>query len=1013
MKKLQSKLLLVFVLLLSLTPIIWFLGKSGDILINGVDTNFPLDPVNWFLRRFYVWDAVANAGRDFSSSTAGLFFHFIQVVPYFLGASLQLTQIISFVFWFALIVFGSFVFARLIFPDRFLIQLLFVVLYSFNIYLFNTWENVKVANLALIAAIPLALSILMLLQEEKIGKIKAFFYSVLIGIIISGAGINPSYFICFFVIIFIFSATLLLSNLKSENILKVFRNFALVVTSLFLVNLFWILPTTNFVVSNIGPQGSIDKIGFNNWVDSLSEHTSIFNVMRVQGAWDWYAFDGVTGTPLYIPYALNYFYRLPFLIFGILLPALVILSLSFRVRKNYLYPVFGLMFILGVFLGVGTHLPTGDYFRWLANHLPFFTLFRSPWYIFTSLVTLSTAGLISLLFYNLENKIRIHFVKLKLLLPIFVLILMVANLFYSYPLISGKIFRPSRPDGFFIEFPKYVLEAGRWLDKHSGKGRIVGYPDDEIEQFDWKYRGIESILELIGNSEVLFAPLNNPDFPVPMLVKDLYKSFKKGEQGKAIALAEKLNISTLFEKSDQKSLAPSLDNKFKLNELVKFGNWNFYQFPDEPPGKIYSPTSLFFGSIGKEGGVVLSVIDKNAAMINKEDTIVQSIRQIDKTSGDIILAENQQMEDFSNQIYKQSQLSNRLTVRDLNIAEFNFDVKKPDYYEPALERYKLEYFGIDLKKDISSTLNGIPFNLKVKNITDSYVYFDPIRLEADHYSLVFDLKNKSIVRGGDFENGGLFTEDGNGSFTLEQDKQGYFLTILNKSSRDISANFVVDNFDSALPYLIQFRYKQTYGNNASVLVGQNTDITLVKTQVERLPNYPEWQNFSFYYQPVFTPSIMKVLLVAPETKDPLGTKVQYADLNVFKVFSNNLVFIGQAEKLSPPTKINFTQKSPVEYRGEVTGSSGPHFMVFSENYSPLWELSLFDNQGKRINQKTRHFSINLYANGWYIEGAPADYKFEIYYKPQRLFLFGIVIALIMVSVSGLLFIYKTLAGKNR
>ncbi len=109
MKTLRSRWLLItpflIIVILSLTPLIWFLGR-GDTIINGVDTNFPLDPAIWFSRRFFVWNSVTNAGGDFSSSTAGLFFHLVQVIPYTLGLSLQQVQIISLIFWFAIINFS-------------------------------------------------------------------------------------------------------------------------------------------------------------------------------------------------------------------------------------------------------------------------------------------------------------------------------------------------------------------------------------------------------------------------------------------------------------------------------------------------------------------------------------------------------------------------------------------------------------------------------------------------------------------------------------------------------------------------------------------------------------------------------------------------------------------------------------------------------------------------------------------------------------------------------------------
>ena len=490
MKKLFTYWPYLIIILFGLTPLLWFY-KKGDVLINGIDTNFPLDPEVWFMRRFYVWNSVANGGLDFSSSTAGLFFHLIQVIPYKLGFNLQQVQMISLVFWFFLIVLGAFLFARVVFTKKPLVQLLFVSLYSFNIYLFNSWENVKVANLSLMAAIPFALMLLVLLRQKAITISLAILFSVSVGIILSGAGINPAYFISFFIIISFYILAEIVSNFNKQFIISRLRHLLVICIPLLLVNLFWVLPTFFFISHQISSSGSIDKIGFTNWIDSLSENTSILNVLRLQGAWDWYPVDTQTNTPYYIPYASNYFYKLPFILFSLLLPLLALLSLLKYENKNrHLYVAFGAMLVIGVFLGAGTHLPTGAVFRFLLDHLPFFTLFRSPWYIFTPLTVMAIAGLVSLLFYNL-NRARTSGSKIFLLFSLVVSLLtvtiIIGNFFYSYPLISGKIFRPGRPDSFYVQFPDYVIQSKDRLINAS-EGRIVSYPDREMENFEWGYR---------------------------------------------------------------------------------------------------------------------------------------------------------------------------------------------------------------------------------------------------------------------------------------------------------------------------------------------------------------------------------------------------------------------------------------------------------------------------------------------------------------------------------------------
>jgi len=657
MKKSTNTFLLLALIILSLTPVFWFWGR-GDILINGVDTNFPLDPEIWFKRRFFVWNNTTNAGLDFSSSAAGLFFHFIQLVPYIFGLSLKNVQIISLVFWFALIIFSAFFFAREIFKKSSFTQLLFVCLYSLNVYLFNSWENVKVANLSLVAGVPLALLLLIKRKEKKISLTTFLFLSSLVGIVISGTGINPAYIISLFLLLSIFVIGEILADLSIPSIKSIITTFLLFGITIAVTNAYWILPTLYHLAQNISPQDSLLQLGFTSWVDSLSENTSLVNTIRMQGAWDWYAFDQTTGLPLYIPYALNYFHRLPFIVFSFMLPLLAVASyLIPKKRQSSLYISFGLMFIVGVFLGSGTHSPTGVLFRWLTEHVPFFSLFRSPWYIFTPLVALSTAGLVSLFFYKLINY-KTAFLKITAHLGIATII--IGNLFYSYPLLTGKIYRPGRHDSFFVSFPDYVFESAKWLSQ-SNKGRIIGYPDDEIERFNWGYTGVESILGLLTNREVFFSPLNATHSPTAKLTKEFYRNLKRNETSSANKIAGKLGINTIFEKKDQNSITYSLSKNFSPLQKTSFGKWNFYTLPFNSSSKFSIATSITQGFPYEKGQKILSLVDDNSILVNPTDSVVNEINPINFKTGKIILAENSQEEEYLTFTGSPSKLSNRLT----------------------------------------------------------------------------------------------------------------------------------------------------------------------------------------------------------------------------------------------------------------------------------------------------------------------------------------------------------------
>lgn len=1022
MKKLGKRFLkylpFVFVFLLCATPIIWFWGKD-DALINGVDTNFPLNPLIWLTRRFYVWNNIVNAGTDFSSSTAGIFFHLIQTIPFVLGFKLQLAELISLIFWFMLIVFSSFFLSRIIFPKRFLPQFLFTVFYSFNVYLFNTWENVKVTNLSLVAAMPVALGILILLNRKSISRTRAFLFSMLVGIILSGTGINPSYFICFILVIFVYLIGYVISFPKQTK--DSLLNFSLVILGILLVNSFWIIPTIKYVVGGVPGAGSIVRMGFTNWVDSLSENTSIFNVIRLQGAWDWYSVNSVTGLPLYIPYALNYFYRLPFIVFSLVAPTVALLSLIFRKKENNsLYLSFALMIFIGVFLGVGTHLPTGYFFRVLLNRVPFFSLFRSPWYIFTPLITLSYAGLIGLFFDYIFDFVEARRLKIiKIIVYVGGIILIVGNFLYNYPLVTGKIFRPGRADSFYVNFPGYVFEAARWLKESGDKGRVVVYPDDEIENFKWGYRGIESVLQLIVNRETLFASINSPDSPINNLLKEFYTRLKKGEIDTATQIAGKLGASVIFEKKDQSSLSsPLVPGKMTNFTIKTFSDWVFYSLPEEKlQPKIYSVSNLNYVFPYLKARTAISILDSGSQIVNPDDSEVNKITNAAEIIGKVIVTDNLQAKTFRDFSLSPSNLASRIISRDLSKAEFEFEIYNEGLYKPVLEKYRLESFGINPDLALAVWLDGNKASFEVEKSTDAFVFYKPVKMTKGMHKAVISLFNNNLILGGDFESGEVFMKGGygEGSVAYEVKKEGgnNYLSITNYGKAEASANFNVSDFDPFFPYYIEVGYKQIYGNNGLVVPEQNTKTTLVKAQNERLPNYPEWGKISFYYEPVLTKSEMKVFLVSPFTSDPLGTKILYDDLVVKRVFTNNLLFVSEGVNLPVISNISFSMISPVLYRGIVDGVGGSHILAFSENYSPDWRIVVYDSEGKKLNVNAKHFSIDLYANAWFFENMPGSYSFKIYYKPQILRNIGVFLSCFTLILSVGFYIYRKYEHKEK
>lgn len=983
MQKFEKYFGVLFLLLLSLTPIYWFLKKPG-ILIDGVDTNFPLDPEIWFQRRFFTWQHVANAGSDFSASSAGTFFHLIQYLPFKLGFSLQIVELFSLLFWFSLIIFSTWILSRIFFPKKTFPQLIFVSLYTLNIYLFNTWENVKVANLALVSSIPLGLSLLLLLRSKSIGKGNALILSTIVGIILAGAGINPAYIICFFVILSLAVVSEFFFDFGNwKKIFENYKNFLLISIFIILINSFWIIPSIHFIVTNITSSNSIGSIGFTNWIDSLSQNTSLVNVFRMLGAWDWYSFDS-TGAPLYIPYSLKYFNNPLFVGFSFLVPGIALCAFMIKEkRKNLLYIFFGIILVFGLFLTAGTHPPTGVLFNFLANHVPFFSLFRSPWYIFASLVGLSIAGLVGLFFYKLEES------EIPKIITDFIALMFIATtLIYAYPLILGRIFRPMSNYGFMVNFPDYVFKMRDYLRNNNLEGRLLSYPDDNIERFKWGYSGTDSILNLLSDKEIIFSPLNGTSSALSKIISNIYSAIKRDEMTKSLEFAKVLNITKIFNKSDQDSLSSSLPIEITKQKNVKFGNWSIYDLPFSNSSKIWAGKSFILSFPYRDSDKNISLLESGEILINAADsTITKNNLNI---SGNIVHAKNLQLADFQIMDIGPSDLKSRVYSRDLSTVQFDFDVQDDGIYSPILEKYGVSDFGILNQNKISVLVDGKSEMWNLDNSDDSYLYFASINFTKGQHSLQIRLNNKNLI---ELSN---FTENGKGQFNISNGIYNMF----NTSNKDISMNFNVTNFDPYAYYLIDLSYQQIYGNNAQIIVDQRNKNVLFKDQSQSLPNYPGWQDFSFYYHPVESASDITMDLIAPYTKDPLGTKVQYKNLAVYKVFSNDLFLKKKSKNNMNLPIVTFKKDSPVSYSGDIKDAKGPFVLVFNENYSPDWQITL--NNGNL--DKISHFTANYYANAWYIDSNSPNYKFTIYYKPQILLKIGYIISGITI-IASIYFVY--------
>lgn len=967
---LKSKLHFLIISLLSLTPIIWFFGMDG-FLINGLDTNFPLDPLIWFKRRFFIWNSLVNGGQNFSSSVSGIFFHLIQVIPYLLGFNLQAVELISFIFWFSAICFSAYVFITSILPKKKLAAITFVVLYSFNIYLFNTWENIKVSNLALVVGLPLFLSILIRIKDGKISIGKFLVFTTLSSLLVSGSGINPAYFIVLIGSCVIYSLFAFLDLRGTQKKISFLIESFLFLTLVCLTNFFWLFPTVQHLLFS-QKVVNLSDLGFTNWLYSLSENTSLLNVIRFQGAWDWYAKD-ISGMPLYIPYAANYFYRLPFVVFSFVLFAISLVSLILRQEKmRYIYAFFALLASLGIFFGVGSHPPTGEIYIFLIKHVPFLPFFRSPWYIFTPYVILSFSALAVLLYDYFDERTEGTRNYSKVLLWFCLATFFLGHMLYSYPLWMGKIFRSNRSDSFYVKFPDYLWDSARWLSESNQSDRLITYPDDQLEQFKWGYRGTDSITGLFSNKEFFTPTFNQGNKSIGLLMEKFYSHVKRQELGSAVSIMKFLGANVILNKTDALTLSPQLNESIeKITKTTTIGLWKFHEVPkDLTNQKIFVPRFVYTTDLEEEFVSATPLLESQSIQVKKGDTEFERTKLFNQ-AGNIILPKR-----FGNE---ENDLVN-------STQKFTFEIAKTGRYKIGLERQGLRLSDVSMLIDENDITTG--------REEDAFFVWDIELTRAGNHEVevVFPEYN-NIFEKEDYSK--YLVSD---KLRKEEQPQNPMdtLVVYNDEDTEKLITFNLKAFNAMNDYVVSFDYKYFYGSVPILDIFQSIPRVPLKVLTVYPGSSSDWEKVTKFVDPApIVGSDMEIKIRIPKNSMGARSKLYIENLSVNRAYTNKLILIPEEIPIidSIPD-VTYKKISPVEYEVEVKNISANYILAFLENYDTGWKILFGDETNKSI-----HFSINGYANAWFIPATQNSQKFKIYYQPQFYYNFSLAVSSITIFVS--------------
>ncbi|MFC1646675.1 hypothetical protein ACFL1A_00170 [Patescibacteria group bacterium] len=632
---------LLIIIIVGLVPLLWF---PPDHMVVGHDSGYPIDVFNIFANRFFTWNSnLVPFGSDVSNNMGSIFIHSILAVLRYLNFSLYESQKLNFVFWFTVMGASMYYFAYSLKKSikyRFF-PLIASLLYIFNFFLLDLWKLGAGTTFSGYTALPIIASFYIRCLMGEVKPVKSAIYMALVLFVFNaGGGYGYSIFGGLFVILFTTTVyfTVLSILQKNPSTIKKILTLGLYFFLFSLVlNAYWLIPFYQFVVSNytenIGARGGVE--GLINWTDSISIHTSLSNLFRLQGFPGWY------DTNIVHPFSKVYLTNPFFVIVSYLFAPLAYLSIFFSKKKKVkiLILLFVVCSLVAVFFSAGTHKPLGWLFIQFMKYIPGFVIFRSAQYKFVPALYFSFALLISYsVNYIKDEKIQLfnnsnisNYFK-QSVLSFFVIILFI----YNFPFFSNSFFKYRDSLSMMINIPGYVFNFTNWSKENLDRDKKIFILPRlnsiwKAELYNWNFFSLDSLFSQLYPVPIV-ENLQSLKPSQEILVNRMYDEVASPSsiftdlvwllQIKYALLRDDSKFDLDWIRSDPPQEYKNLlsGNKY-LKNIWSEGKWNVYEVDsDNPFDKIYGLGNLT-KFIGSERDILAPVIDlnNNFYQVNDED----------------------------------------------------------------------------------------------------------------------------------------------------------------------------------------------------------------------------------------------------------------------------------------------------------------------------------------------------------------------------------------------------------
>jgi hypothetical protein len=1008
---------IIILFILGLTPLLWF--KSGY-SVNGPDVSFPLDPISFFHNRLFTWNHLNGTGAPSAINITSIFFHFIQYIFYQVSHSIYFTQRASYCFWFLAICASMYYFIAVIQKDKSnrLERFIGVLFYAFNPLVFNIWEVAKAAEISALAAIPLSLALFIQTRRGRFSYLKGALLFGLASIGFSEIGASPSVFAIPFGILAGYLVFVSLRDLlKKRGLRVVFSSLGLFILfgiSYMLFNLYWIMPYGYEILKTLKGAATASPLeAFNmvNWLKGISTHTSILNITRFQGAWDWYY--SWYNEP-YVLYAKNYFSNPLMLFLGVLIPALAYLALAFKKNLEVLY--FAFVALVATIFATGAHLPYGRIFMKVAQVVPIFLVFRSPYYKFTLATLFAYAFLISVTVSFLFNKINslafskrleiaINGFKVRLLSLFFVILVIVAILGYSYPMLTGHII-PQRTQMFtlHLKVPDYVYEAADYLDAQEGNYRIISLPKENLDTYTWGYGAPTNLLNLVSETPVIWGSASYGG--EGQIGNIFYSGLYEDALVDLKEIARLLNVKYLLLRNDcwydfygpslsPEKLAVRINDNLGLKTKKTIGEWDFYELADPDNGvSLKDKGLLVFGQKKVVSNLASRGFLRDYLVLFYDDNSKDELGLLlDEDSNAHSLFYNRGSEEISaisDELLKGRSKSHSFIYETANLPfKPSIDFKLPDYIKVDKTVGLAESSSFDEMKGWSWLLTNKQPNIFINNLSDESQL---VNFSFETYSFMLD-RSLYIYLNDNLLEYPICPKD-----TIKQ---------VRLKRIELQPGINIISFYTPYPQSTRRAREVTFAFRDFNIGGLefSGDFYLPKKDNYKVIVYPVSEEDKH----LLIPKKEKYLhLIIDGRKVRLDLTGDFVYLNKavnldkgahefrinqflaedynIEILSNKLFEDKKDLKLD-----SFSMKSPTRYNLN-TGEFNKAYLAFNESYHNNWKLS------HMAEPAGLHLQGNGYNNAWFIK----DFKggaMVIEFWPQRLFYWGAVISGLFVIMA--------------